>query len=147
MNEKIANAETQSSFRALHWLVALPLTAWCLSWLAFNSYNYVRLTWHIFASLKWLSFALLINPCFWIWLGLFSSSTWAPLDYSAMPWGKFGGTLTRKKVVLVVVLVPMLLGLALVYLGPYFYPIATAQSGETAYHVRFVPIFGGKGFN
>ena len=39
-----------------HWLIAGPLSLWCLGWLALNGYNYLYLTWRIFATLKWLSF-------------------------------------------------------------------------------------------
>src|SRR5437773_1215499 len=50
--------------RGFHWIIAGPLSLWCLAWLALNGYNYLHLTWRIFATLRWLSFALLINPCF-----------------------------------------------------------------------------------
>ncbi len=51
-----------------------------------------------FATLGWLSFALLINPCFAIWIGAFSSSVWAPLNFVALPWGEHGRDLSRGKV-------------------------------------------------
>src|SRR5438093_1449464 len=118
MDKQNAETNPEPELRSIHWLLAGPLTGWCLLWLAFNGYNYVRLTWHIFSTLKWLSFALLFNPCFWIWLAFFSSSTWAPLNFFMLPWGKYGEDFSRKKMALVVVFVPMLLGLALQYIGP-----------------------------
>jgi hypothetical protein len=129
-----------------HWLIAGPLSLWCLAWLALNGYNYLYLTWRIFATLKWLSFALLINPCFWIWVGAFSSSVWAPLNFVALPWGKYDAEFSRGKVALLVLFVPPLLGIALQFIGPYFYPIT--WGGENGHHVflRFIPIFGGKGY-
>src|SRR6266566_3676268 len=113
----------QPKRRAFHRLIAAPLSLWCLIWLAFNGYNYLHLTWRIFATLKWLSFALLINPCFAIWLGAFSSSVWAPLNFVALPWGSYDAEFSRGKVALLVCFVPPLLGLALQFIGPYFYPI------------------------
>jgi len=129
-----------------HWLIAGPLSLWCLVWLVFNGYNYLYLTWRIFATLKWLSFALLINPCFAIWIGAFSSSVWAPLNFVALPWGTYDAEFSRGKVALVVLFVPLLLGLALQFIGPYFYPIT--WGGENGHHVflRFIPFFGGKGY-
>src|SRR6266566_7216000 len=76
-----------------------------------------------FATLGWLSFALLINPCFAIWIGAFSSSVWAPLNFVALPWGSYDAEFSRGKVALLVCFVPPLLGLALQFIGPYFYPI------------------------
>ena len=129
-----------------HWLIAGPLSLWCLVWLAFNGYNYLYLTWRIFVILKWLSFALLINPCFAIWIGAFSSSVWAPLNLVGLPWGKYDADFSRWKVALLVLFVPPLLGLALQFIGPYFYPIT--WGGENGHHVflRFIPFFGGRGY-
>ena len=65
------NPDTQAQAeRSFHWFVAASLTLWCLFWLALNGFNYVRLTWLLFAHLKWWSFFLAVNPCFWIWAGL-----------------------------------------------------------------------------
>jgi hypothetical protein len=132
--------------RGFHWLFAVPLSLWCLFWLALNGYNYLHLTWRIFATLKWLSFALLINPCFAVWLGAFSSSVWAPLNFVALPWARYDAKFSRGKVTLLVLFVPVLLGLALQFIGPYFYPIT--WGGEDGHHVflRFIPILGGKGY-
>ena len=100
------------SRRKLHWLIAAPLTLWCLLWLVFNGWNYLSLTWHLFATLRWLSFALLINPCFAIWIGAFSSSVWAPLSFLALPWAEYDAVeFSRGKMALLVFFVPLLLGL------------------------------------
>ena len=82
--------EAEPESRRLHWLIAVPLTVWCLYWLAQNGYNYLHLTWGLFSKLKWGSLALFINPCFAIWLGLFSSTVWAPLNLLRFPWAKHG---------------------------------------------------------
>ena len=93
--------------RGFHWIIAGPLSLWCLAWLALNGYNYLHLTWRIFATLKWLSFALLINPCFAIWIGAFASSVWAPLNFVALPWGS-DAEFSRGKVALLVLFVATL---------------------------------------
>src|SRR6266566_4827178 len=98
MSAALADTVSQPKRRGFHWLIAGPLSLWCLIWLALNGYNYLYLTWRIFATLKWLSFALLINPCFAIWVGAFSSSVWAPLNFVALPWGEHGRDLSRGKV-------------------------------------------------
>ena len=144
MDEQITETNPEPKLLGIHWILALPLTGWSLLWLAYNGFNYIRLTRHIFSELKWFSFLLLINPCFWIWLGFFSWSIWAPLYLCMMPWGKYGADLSRKKIVLLTVFVPMLLGLALQYIGPYFYPIGYSETG--AQFMRFIPILGGKGY-
>ncbi len=133
--------------RGFHWFIATVLTIWCLAWVLFNGYGYIYLTWHLFVSLKWFSFALLINPCFAIWIGFFSSSIWAPLNFSALPWGRFGAELSRRKVALLVLLVPPVLGLALQFVGPYFYPISWGGDDGTRMFMRLIPILGGKGYN
>ena len=147
MAEQTAETNPEPELRSIHWILAVPLTGWCLLWLVFNGYNYLYLTWHLFSTLKWLSFALLINPCFWIWFAFFSSSTWAPLNLFLMPWGKYGGDFTRRKIVLMVVFVPMLLGLALLFIGPYFYPVTQGGEGGTHVFLRFIPILGGRGYD
>ena len=129
----------------LHWLLAIPLTLWCLIWLVSNGYNYIHLTWHLFRSLKWWSVCLLFSPCFWVWIACFSSAAWAPLNLWLLPWGKYDRDLSRSKIVLMVLLVPLLLGLALEYLGPYFYPITQDVHGKGQFP-RFVPILGGRGY-
>jgi hypothetical protein len=132
--------------RKLHWLIAAPLSVWCLLWLALNGWNYFSLTWHLFATLKWMSFALLINPCFAIWIGAFSSCFWAPLNSLGLPWGEYDAHFSRRKIALLVFFVPPLLGLVFQFIGPYFYPIT--YGGEDGHHVflRFIPILGGKGY-
>jgi hypothetical protein len=131
--------------KGLHWLLAIPLTLWCLLWLMSNGYNYIHLTWHLFRSLKWWSFCLLFSPCFWIWLGFFSSAAWAPLNFWLLPWGKYDRELSRTKIFLLVLFVPLVLGLALQYIGPYFYPITTDAQGN-GHFLRFIPILGGRGY-
>src|SRR5437762_1604754 len=82
--ERTDETKGEPEVRRIHWALAVPLTGWCLLWLVFNGYNYMHLTWHLFSTLKWLSFALLINPCFAIWIAFFSSAAWAPLNFSLM---------------------------------------------------------------
>jgi len=122
------------------------MSLWCVVWLIINSINYFRLTWHIFATLKWGSFLLLISLCFWIWLLVFGSSVWAPLNFVLLSWAKSPQKLNRLKIGLLITLTPMLLGLALMYVGPYFYPVLSEGEGKPL-TVRILPIFGGKGFN
>ena len=138
--------EAELESRRLHWLIAVPLTVWCLCWLAQNGYNYLDLTWGLFSKLKWGSLALFINPCFAIWLGLFSSAVWAPLNLLRFPWAKHGPDFGRGKVALLVLLVPPLLGLALQFVGPYFYPITWGGEDGKSMFMRFIPILGGKGY-
>jgi hypothetical protein len=45
-----------------------------------------------------------------------------------------------------VLFVPVLLGLALQYIGPYFYPITYGGESGTHVFLRFIPIFGGRGY-
>ena len=104
--------EPEPESRRLHWLIAVALTVWCLCWLAQNGYNYLDLTWDLFSKLKWRSLALFINPCFVIWLGLFSSAVWAPFNLLRFPWAKHGPDFGRGSVALLVFFVPPLLGLA-----------------------------------
>jgi len=132
--------------RGLHWLIATPLSLWCLAWLAENGYNYIHLTWSLFAKVKWGSFALLINPCFLIWLAFFSSSVWAPLSLLSWPWGKYGPDFSRGKVALLVLLAPPLFGLALQFIGPYFYPITWGGEDGKTFFLRVIPIIGGRGY-
>jgi len=136
-------ATAEPASRRLHWLVVAPLSLWCLCWCAVNGYDYLYLTWRLFARLKWASFALLINPCFVIWLALFSSVVWAPLNLSWLPWGK---DFKLGKVALLALFAPPLLGLALHYVGPYFYPITWGEDGHSMF-LRYWPIIGGKGYN
>jgi hypothetical protein len=131
----------------IHWFITLSLTIWCLFWLALNGGNYIYLTWHLFSTLKWLSFLLLISPCFWVWLGIFSSSVWIPLNLLWVTWGKLDEDLSRTQVVLLVLVVPVLLGLALQFIGPYFYPVILGGDSGTNVLMRMIPILGGKGYN
>lgn len=144
MDGQIAKTNAERGVQSFHWVFGLPLSGWCLLWLVYNGYNYVILTWQIFRELKWFSFLLIINPCFWIWLGFFSWSALAPYYLFWMPWVKSGTELSRKKIVLSIVFFPMLFGLALQYVGPYFYPVGYSQTG--AKFLRFIPILGGKGY-
>lgn len=144
MTEECETAEPAR--RGLHWLLAVPLSLWCLLWLVSNGYNYVHLTWHLVRTLKWMSFLLLLSPCFWIWVGVFSSSVWAPLNFWLLPWGRYDRELSRTKIFLLVLFVPFVLGLALQYIGPYFYPIGSnTESGGV--FIRFIPILGGRGYS
>jgi hypothetical protein len=143
---KDAETTTEAAQRGFHWLLALPMSLWCLLWLVVNAMNYVHLTWRIFADLKWLSFLLIISPCFWIWLSFFGSSVWAPLNLFLLPWGKRDQEISRAKIAALVLLVPMLLGLALIYIGPYFYPV-TSQGIGTPLALRLIPVLGGKGYD
>jgi hypothetical protein len=125
------------------WMFALPLSIWCGLWLLVNTYDYVRLTWHIFVVMKWWSFVLPFNPSFLIWILGFSSSVWAPLNLLLLPWGDFDRVFTRKKGMAIVLFVPMIAYFLLGYVGPYFYPITYGKNGA---YLRFIPIIGGKGF-
>jgi len=147
LDDQFPNTDPEPELRRIHWIFAAPLTGWCLLWLAFNGYNYLRLTWHLFSTLKWLSFALLINPCFWIWIALFCFAVWPLLNLSLMPWAKFEKDFSRMKVVLMIVIVPIMLGLLLQYVGPYFYPITHGGDTGTRVFLRFIPFLGGKGYN
>lgn len=146
MGERAERTNHNSKNRSFHWLIATPLSIWCLYWLTMNGYNYVYLTWRLFSRLKWLSLMLLINPCFLIWVGFFSASVWAPLCLLLMPWGNLIGDLSRRKVALLVLLVPMLLALLLQFIGPYFYPITWGGEDGKDYFIRFIPILGGRGY-
>ena len=125
-----------------HWMLALPLTAWVLFWLAFNSRLYFPLIWRIFSTLGWLGLAVIISPSFWIWLACFSLSIWVPFLLTWRLWEKNGEPLSLMQMFWGFIIIPMLLGLALVYIGPYFYPLL--HSGNH-FSIRFIPILGGKG--
>jgi hypothetical protein len=131
--------------KEFHWLVALPLTVWCLLWLLYNGYAYVTLTWNVLRTLGWLSFFLLLNPCFYLWV-CFLLCAWGPMMLWRLPWAKYDGAfMSRTTAFLLVVFVPPVLGLALQYLGPYCYPIASEDHG-VSYYMRFCPIHGGRGY-
>ncbi len=149
MDEQTEQINSESDLRGFHWLIATPLTIWCLLWLAVNGYNYIYLTWHLFSELKWYSFALLLSPCFYFWLGLFSSSAWAPLNMLWMIWVKYDKDkdVSKTKVALMVIFIPVLLGLALQYIGPYFYPVTLGGESGTNVLIRLIPILGGRGYN
>ena len=136
-----------SQSRRIHWLAAVPLSAWCPLWVIVNGWNYLCLTWDLFARLKWSSFVLLVNPCFGIWLACFSASVWGPMNLLLTPWVKYGKGSERATVILLVLLVPLALGLALQFIGPYFYPITWGGETGTRLFLRFIPILGGKGYN
>jgi hypothetical protein len=139
--------EAEKDRHGLHWFIAALLTLWCLGWLLVNGFSFFYLTWHLFTSLRWVSFALLINPCFAIWIAFFGSSVWAPFGLIMLPWGRYGSEFSRGKVALLVIFVPMLFGLALQFIGPYFYPVTWGGDDGTHLFLRFIPILGGKGYN
>ena len=123
------------------------MSLWCLLWLVYNGYNYIYLSWRIFSNLKWLSLALLVNPCFWLWV-LFFTSVWKPLELLVMPWlAKYDRENSRTKITLLVLIVPPVLGLALQYIGPYFYPVILGGDDGTHVILRFIPILGGTGYD
>src|SRR5437870_3593719 len=102
-------AEPEPTSKGFHWLIAAPLSLWCLLWLLLNGYSYFGLTWNLFRSLKWWSFALVFSPCFWIWLGFFSSAVWAPLNFCTLPWAKYDRGFSRGKILLLVLILPFAL--------------------------------------
>ena len=144
---EIEETSAELGTRGLHWSIALVLSLWCLCWLADRGYNYLHLTWRLFTRLKWASFALIINPCFDIWILVFSSAVRAPFNLLWWPWGRYGRDFTRGKVALLVFLAPPLLGLVLRFIGPYFYPITWGGENGTSFFLRFVPLIGGRGYS
>jgi hypothetical protein len=78
------------------------------------------------------------------WLLLFHSL--GPLHLASFSWEKHGSDFSRGKVALRVLLVPLLHGLALQFIGPYFYPITWGEDGHSMY-MRFLPIIGGRGYH
>jgi hypothetical protein len=49
-----------------------------------------------------------------------------------------------KKMWLLPLFGPMILGLVLIFIGPYLYPIYPSEHGELT--IRFIPFLGGKGY-
>lgn len=95
--------------------------------------------------MSWASFILLLSPCFWLWLVVFSASVWVPLNLLVFVWGKFDREFSRSKAFLLIVFLPIALWLMLLYLGPYIYPLTHDRQGHIL--LRFIPFWGRKSYN
>lgn len=139
-----APIECEPELEGFHWLLALPLTLWCLIWVVPNGSYYFKLTGYLLRAMKWTSVVLLLSPCFWLWLIVFSASVWAPLNLVVFAWGKFGREFSRAKALLLVVVLPMVLWLMLMYVGPYIYPLTHDRQGHIL--LRFIPFLGKRSY-
>ncbi len=118
---------------------AQAMSLWCLWWLAVYATNYVQLTWRLISDLHGVPWILMISPCFWIWVAVFSFSTFVAERLIRMSWHDFEKKLNLAKVAGAIVLLPFALWLLLTHICPYLYPAVCGT-------LRLVPIIGGRGF-
>lgn len=113
-DKKRRNMENQPNIekvRLFHPAISIIFSLWAACWAIHNVIWYFANTYMMFSTLGWGSFALAVSPAFWLWLGLVSSSWYAPMSMIFLLWRGGGGTeLTRSKskVAWLVILVPII---------------------------------------